>query len=77
MNQDYSIQFLKLAAKCFAVVAVLGFVGGAIVTGFVSNDSERYLMPLFLAGAACFYSAIPIALFTGFVIVLRAFGRQP
>jgi len=78
MNQDYATQWLKLAGRCFAWVAGISFVLALILfaTGMVGS-TEHGLILLFIHGVACFYAAIPIAIFTSFIITLRAFGRKP
>jgi hypothetical protein len=74
MNQDYAVQFLKLAGKCFAWVAALGFLGGLGITLAIS-EVEWWFVPAAAIGA-CFYAAIPICIFTAFIIACRAFGRK-
>jgi hypothetical protein len=77
MNQDYATQWLKLAGKCFAWVAGISFVLTLILLAIgVVGSAEHGLILLFIPGFACFYAAIPITIFTSFIITLRAFGRQ-
>lgn len=83
MNQDYSVQFLKLVGKSFAWITglafMLGTVGTLVVMGTRASGEAWYppLGGLLVAGYAVFYSAIPVFIFAGFVVTLRAFGRKP
>lgn len=79
IEMEYVKEFFKLAGKCFAWVAGLGFVAGALFTLisrgqllFVGTWLARVpLMGLVAAVMACFYTAIPVLIFVAVVITLR------
>ena len=78
---DYATQFLKLAGKCFAVIAGLAFIGALVLTCTSALCPLALILgyPLCVAAMvvfACFYAAIPIFIFTAFIIACRAFGRK-
>ena len=73
---NYTTFFLKLAAKCFAWVFGLTFVLGLIVLELMSGFAGMWYLPLVFSFWACFYAAIPIAIFAGFITALNAFGRS-
>ena len=83
MKQDYATQWFKLSGKCLAVIAALGFlVGfGAMVVAVILDPtkpafSEVLEIGVLYAVLASLYAAIPVALFSTFIVTLRAFGRN-
>jgi len=77
MNQDYATQWLKLAGKSFAWVAGVVFVVSMVLFLYLEPPHGLdWWVPLVIAGYACLYASIPTALFTSFIIALRAFGRN-
>jgi len=82
VNQDYSVQFLKLVGESFAwiggIALVLGSLAALALIGH--GDVPLWFLPLsgpIAAAYAVMYSVIPVFIFAGFVVTLRAFGRRP
>ncbi len=77
MTPDYSVQFLKLAGKSFAWIAGIAAIVTAPIALWQANSMHGYalVLPVIVAGYACIYAAIPVFLFAGFVVTLRAFGK--
>ena len=85
MKNDWAAQWFKLAGKCMAWIAGIGIVAGIVFFICLLFDGTKstgeswvaVAIPLMVAGYACFCASIPVAIFTSFIIALRAFGRQP
>jgi hypothetical protein len=75
-KQDYAMQWFKLAGKCFVWVAGIAFLLGAVFSMFSTTGSSVLPVAVVAAGYACLYAAIPIALFSTFIVTLRAFETR-
>ena len=68
MTNDWAAQWFKLAGKCMAWIAGIAILLTFCALPWVGNmGGFALLLPFFAA----------VAIFTSFIIALRAFGRQP
>ena len=76
MKNDWAAQWFKLAGKCMAWVAGIAILLTFCALPWVDMGGFALLLPFGAAIYACFYASIPVAIFTSFIIALRAFGRN-
>lgn len=77
MKDDYAKQWLRLAVKSEAVVVGLAGLAGLLIALLMGGKNDTLTITVVCAAYAGFYAAIPVALFTSFIVALRAFGRRP